>query len=215
MNKGDVLQKVNDYCNEKSYTNETLTDDFKDKFSEFFAKRYTDDADINDESILNDLKFNLNTAFSATSKGITNKQKTFDEKENEYKRQLASLKQTLIKKDDDIDDDKNKFDIPQEWKDKFDELEQFKTEQKRQELFKEILKLAKKNVREDMHKSLESYAEDFSVSLELSGEEQAKKLTQRFQAIFKDTIGDTKPLAPKYNAKREEEILESLPKVKI
>lgn len=38
MTKEDVLQKVNDYCNEKSYTNETLTDDFKDKFSDFFAK---------------------------------------------------------------------------------------------------------------------------------------------------------------------------------
>ena len=38
MNKEEVLQKVNDYCNEKSYTNETLTDGFKDKFADHFLK---------------------------------------------------------------------------------------------------------------------------------------------------------------------------------
>ena len=42
MTKEEVLQKVNDYCNEKSYTNATLTDGFKDKFSEHFAKRYAE-----------------------------------------------------------------------------------------------------------------------------------------------------------------------------
>ena len=33
MTKEEVLQKANDYCTEKAYTSETLTDDFKDKFS--------------------------------------------------------------------------------------------------------------------------------------------------------------------------------------
>ena len=52
------------------------------------------------------------------------------------------------------------------------------------------------------------YGADFS-------EEQAKKLFNRFQEIFKDSIGDIKPLAPKQTAKQEEEFLESLPKIKI
>ena len=32
MTKEEVLQKVTDYCNEKSYTSATLTDAFKDKY---------------------------------------------------------------------------------------------------------------------------------------------------------------------------------------
>ena len=44
MTKEEALQKVNDYCNEKSYTAATLTDGFKDKFAEHFTKRYPDAA---------------------------------------------------------------------------------------------------------------------------------------------------------------------------
>ena len=60
MTKEDVLQKANDYCTEKSYT-ETLTDEFKDKFSDFFSKKYQD-TDAEDETMIADLKFNLDTA---------------------------------------------------------------------------------------------------------------------------------------------------------
>ena len=80
MTKEEVLQKVNDYCNEKSYTEETLTSEFKDKFSEFFAKKYSEETAIDAEGILEDIKFNINTAFSATSKGLTSKQKAFETK---------------------------------------------------------------------------------------------------------------------------------------
>ena len=209
MTKEEVLQKANDYCTEKAYTSETLTDDFKDKFSEFFSKKYPDASD-DDETMLADLKFNLDTAFSATSKGVTAKQKAFDEKENEFKRQIDELSKKLEKKPKE-----KQVEIPKELQEKLDELEKFKDAQRRQEKYKSVLALAKKGIREDLHKSFENYATDFAVNLDETDEEQAKKLTTRFQEIFKDSIGDIKPLAPKQTQKQEQEFIESLKKVKV
>jgi len=210
MTKEEVLQKANEYCTEKAYTSETLTDDFKDKFSDFFSKKYPDAAD-DDETMLADLKFNLDTAFSATSKGVTAKQKAFEEKENEFKRQIDELNKKLEKKPK---PDKV-VEIPKELQDKLDELEKFKDAQRKQDKYKAVLALAKKGIREDLHKSFENYATDFAVNLDETDEEQAKKLTSRFQDIFKDSIGDIKPLAPKQTQKQEREFIESIPKVKV
>lgn len=209
MTKEEVLQKANEYCTEKAYTSETLTDEFKDKFSDFFSKKYPD-ANVDDEATLADLKFNLDTAFSATSKGVTAKQKAFEEKENEFKRQIEELSKKLEKKPKE-----KPLEIPKELQDKLDELEKFKDAQRRQEKYKSVLALAKKGIREDLHKSFENYATDFAVNLDETDEEQAKKLTTRFQEIFKDSIGDIKPLAPKQTQKQEQEFIESLKKVKV
>lgn len=218
MTKEDVLQKVNDYCDEKSYTSETLTDEFKSQFADFFCKKNAD-ADINDEGILDDLHFNLNTAFSATSKGITLKVNEFRVKENNYKEQIAKLskKPKPTPTDDDASDsnDDDNDSIADELREQLKELQNFKNEQKRNEKFKEVLALAKKGVRQDLHTTLEKYAQDFTVTLDDSSEEQAKKLTNRFQEIFKDSIGNIKPLAPRISEKRDEEFLGSIPKVKI
>lgn len=210
MNKDDVLQKVNAYCSEKSYTSETLTDEFKSQFSDFFVKRHQD-ADINDESIISELQFNLNTAFSATSKGITQKAKSFEQKENDYKRQIEELKQKEPSQEPIV----QQAELPDEIKQQLAELESFKNEQKRNEKFKEVLALAKDGVRQDLHSTLEKYAQDFQVSLDEDSKEQAKKLTAKFQDIFKDSIGNIKPLAPSVSIKRDEEFLASIPKVKI
>lgn len=212
MNKDEVLQKVNDYCSEKSYTSETLTDDFKDKFSDFFAKKYPE-TDVNDENAIADLKFNLNTAFSATSKGITSKMKSFETKENEYKRQIAELTKKI--NPDDGGTTFQTVELPNEVKSQLEELERFKDEARKRDKFKEVVSLAKKSVRQDLHKSLENYASDFAVTLDETSEEQAKKLTTRFQEIFKDSIGDIKPLAPKQTRKQDEEFLATIPKVKV
>ena len=209
MTKEEVLQKANDYCTEKAYTSETLTDDFKDKFSEFFSKKYPDASD-DDETMLADLKFNLDTAFSATSKGVTAKQKAFDEKENEFKRQIDELSKKLEKKPKE-----KQVEIPKELQEKLDELEKFKDAQRRQESYRMVLVLAKRGIRGNLHKSFENYATDFVVNLDETDEEQAKKLTTRFQDIFKDSIGDIKPLAPKQTQKQEKEFIESIPKVKV
>ena len=61
--QAEVLQKVTDYCTVKQYT---LNDSFRSKFSEKFATANAE-ADIADENVLNSIKFNLDTAFSAAS----------------------------------------------------------------------------------------------------------------------------------------------------
>lgn len=208
MTKEEVLQKANDYCTEKSYS-ETLTDEFKDKFSDFFSKKYPE-TDAEDETMIADLKFNLDTAFSATSKGITSKQKAFEDKENEYKNQIAELTKKLEKKPKTTDTK-----IPQELQEKLDKLEKFENEQRKREKYAAVLALAKKGVREDLHSSFEKYAADFAVNLEETESEQAKRLTSKFQEIFRDSIGDIKPLAPKQVIKNDMEYIESVPKIKV
>ena len=209
MTKEEVLQKVNDYCNEKSYTEETLTSEFKDKFSEFFAKKYSEETAIDAEGILEDIKFNINTAFSATSKGLTSKQKAFETKENEYKNTIAELNKKIGKPQEKI------VELPDEVKQQLAELEKFKDAKSKKDKFDEIVKLAKNGIRPDLYASFEKYAQEYDVTLDSTSEEQAKKLTARFQEIFKDSIGDIKPLAPKVSQKRDEELVASIPKVQV
>ena len=213
MTKDEVLQKVNDYCSEKSYTSETLTDEFKEQFSNFFAKKYPEDTSIDGDGIVEEIKFNINTAFSATSKGITAKQRLFEVKENEYKNKIAELSEkanATTGKEPKVDDEATK-----KLEEKLARLEQFEVEHRKNERFKEVVSLAKKNVRQDLHKSLENYAADFAVTLDEDAKEQAKKLTDRFQAIFKDSIGDIKPMMPKQTQKQEEDFIASVKKVTI
>lgn len=209
MTKEEVLQKVNDYCNEKSYTEETLTIEFKDKFSEFFAKKYSEETAIDADGILEDIKFNINTAFSSTSKGLTSKQKAFEAKENEYKNTIAELNKKIGKPQEKI------VELPDEVKQQLAELEKFKDAKSKKDKFDDIVKLAKKGIRPDLYTSFEKYAQEYDVTLDSTSEEQAKKLTARFQEIFKDSIGDIKPLAPKVSQKRDEEFVASISKVQV
>lgn len=210
MTKEEVLQKVNDYCNEKSYTNETLTDGFREKFADHF-QRLNPDGDINDETVQGNLKFALNTAFSGASEILTVKNNLFTSKETEYKNQIAELTKKLGKQTPPKDPPA----IPKEVQDKLDEWEQFKTRETKREKSKSILQLAKKSIREDLHSSFDAFAEDFDASLEKEDKEQAEKLVSRFQLIFKETLGDIKPLAPRQTAQVEKEMLESVPKIEL
>ena len=210
MNKDEVLQKVNEYCNEKSYTTATLTDGFKEKFAEHFAKRYPDTA-VDDENALSDMKFSLNTAFSGASMIITEKTKDFTSKENDYKSQIEELQ----KKIKPPKEPPTPPAIPKEVQDQLDELAKFKDAQNKSEKYKSIMALAKKGIRTDLHKSFENYAEDYDVKLDKDDKEQAEGLVKRFQEIFKDTIGDIKPLAPQQTQKRDDEFIAGLKKVKI
>ena len=215
MTKEEVLQKANEYCSEKGYTNETLTDEFKDKFSDFFSKKYQE-TPIDDENMIADLQFNLNTAFSATSKGVTAKQKAFDEKENEYKAQIEELNKKLGKRKlGKRNEKKTEPTIPKEIQEQLDELKKFKNEEAKKEKFRSILEIAKKGIRQNLHKSFETFAKGIDVVLDKDEEEQAREMTKRFQEIFMDSIGEIKPLAPKQVQKRDEDFLASLPKVKV
>lgn len=209
MTKDEVLQRANDYCSERSYDSETLTTEFKEKFAEFFAKRH-ESAGIDDEGIMDEIKFNLDTAKSAAAKGITLKQKTLSSRETELQNQIEELTKKIPNPNQ-----QQQFELPEDVKNQLKELESFKNEQKRNEKRKEVLELAKKGVRQDLHGSFENYAKDFAVTLEETSDEQAKRLTARFQEIFKDSIGDIKPLAPRQTQKNEDEFIDSLPKVTI
>lgn len=210
MTKEEVLQKVNDYCTEKAYTSETLTDEFKDKFSEFFAKKYPEETAISSDGVEDDINFNLKTAFSATSKGLTTKQKAFEVKENEYKNQIAELNKKLGKKEEKVE-----FELPEDVKEKLAALERFQNDEAKKSKFAEIVTLAKKNIRQDLHASFDKYVADKEVKLDETSEAQAKKFAERFQEIFRDSIGDIKPFTPHQTRKRDSDIMASIPRIKV
>ena len=187
MTKEEALQKVNDYCNEKSYTAATLTDGFKDKFAEHLAKRYPDAA-ADDETALGDMKFALNSAFSGASTIITDKTKEFETKENGYKSQIAEL-QKKIKTPPTVVEQQ----IPKEVQDQLDELKAFKDAKSKQE----------------------KLASDYAVKLDKEDKEQAEGLVAKFKDIFKDSLGDIRPQKPTTDETKDAEIIGSLPKVKI
>lgn len=208
MTKEEVLQRANDYCNERSYDESTLTTEFKDKFADFFSKKYPDTA-IDDESALADLKFNLDTAKSASAKGRTSLQSDWESKENDYKTQIAELNKKLGKKE------QPKFEVPKELQDQLDELKKYKNEEVKKTKFASIMDIAKKGIRQDLHKSFETFATGTNVDLKKADKEQADALVSRFQEIFKDSIGDIKPLAPQQVRKNDEAVLSGLKKVKV
>ena len=210
VTKEKVLESMNTYCTERKYGSETLTDGFKEKFSNFFVKKY-ESKDVEEEDMIADLHFNLDTAFNASVDINAALKSEYETKENTYKTQIEELNKKLEKKPK----QEKVVEIPKELQDKLDRLERFEDEQRKQEKYKSVLELAKKGVREDLHKSFEKYAADFAVNLDETDDEQAKKLTARFQDIFKDSIGDIKPLAPKQTQKQEKEFIESIPKVKV
>lgn len=208
MTKEEVLQRANEYCNERSYDESTLTTEFKDKFADFFSKKYPDTA-IDDESALADLKFNLDTAKSASAKGRTSLQSDWESKENDYKTQIAELNKKLGKKET------PKFEVPKELQDQLDELKKYKNEEVKKTKFASIMDIAKKGIRQDLHKSFETFANGTNVDLEKTDKEQADALVSRFQEIFKDSIGDIKPLAPQQVRKYDQAVMSGLPRIKV
>lgn len=209
MTKEEALQKVNDYCNEKSYTAATLTDGFKDKFAEHLAKRYPDAA-ADDETALGDMKFALNSAFSGASTIITDKTKEFETKENGYKSQIAEL-QKKIKTPPTVIEQQ----IPKEVQDQLDELKAFKDAKSKQEKLGNIMRIAKEGIRSDLHASFDKFASDYAVKLDKEDKEQAEGLVAKFKDIFKDSLGDIRPQKPTTDETKDAEIIGSLPKVKI
>lgn len=206
MTKEDVLQKVNEWCNEKNYTSETLTDEFKEKFSEHFAKKYPNETNVDDDGVIDDIRFNISTAFSATSNGLTGKQKSFEEKENSYKQQIEELQ----KKIKNGKGESKTIELPEEIKTQLEELKQFKDKESKVRKTQDVIALAKQSIRTNLHKSFESFAKDCEISLDKSDKEQADAMVARFQDIFKDAIGDIKPLAPFQQQKKMDDFLNSL-----
>lgn len=212
MTQQEALQKATEYCTEKAYS-ETLTDEFKQKFSDFFARKYPEAA-ADDEAAIADLKFNLDTAFSATSKGVTSKQKAFDDKEKEYKRQIEELQKKLGQLPTPPVTPPT-IELPEDVKKQLEEFNKFKAEQTKQTKFKNIIALAKAGIRGDLHEAFERFAQETDVKIDETDEAQAKKLTDRFQEIFRSTIGDIKPLAPSVETKLDDEAIKNVKRVEL
>ena len=208
VTKETVLESMNTYCTERKYGSENLTDGFKEKFSNFFVKKY-EGKDVEQEEMIADLHFNLDTAFSASVDINSSLKTSFETKENEYKNQIAELNKKLGRKE------QPKFEVPKELQDQLDELKKYKNEEVKKTKFASIMDIAKKGIRQDLHKSFETFATGTNVDLEKTDKEQADALVLRFQEIFKDSIGDIKPLAPQQVRKNDEAVLSGLKRVKV
>lgn len=208
VTKETVLESMNTYCTERKYGSENLTDGFKEKFSNFFVKKY-EGKDVEQEEMIADLHFNLDTAFSASVDINAALKSSFETKETNYKNQIAELNNKLGKKET------PKFEVPKELQDQLDELKKYKNEEVKKTKFASIMDIAKKGIRQDLHKSFETFATGTNVDLEKTDKEQADALVSRFQEIFKDSIGDIKPLAPQQIRKNDEAVLSGLKRVKV
>jgi len=208
VTKETVLESMNTYCTERKYGSENLTDGFKEKFSNFFVKKY-EGKDVEQEEMIADLHFNLDTAFNASVDINSALKSSFETKKTEYENQIAELNKKLGKKES------PKFEVPKELQDQLDELKKYKNEEVKKTKFASILDIAKKGIRQDLHKSFETFANGTNVDLEKTDKEQADALVSRFQEIFKDSIGDIKPLAPQQIRKNDEAVLSGIKKVKV
>ena len=208
VTKETVLESMNTYCTERKYGSENLTDGFKEKFSNFFVKKY-EGKDVEEAEMVADLHFNLDTAFSASVDINSALKSSFETKKTEYENQIAELNKKLGKKET------PKFEVPKELQDQLDELKKYKNEEVKKTKFASIMELAKKGIRQDLHKSFETFATGTNVDLEKTDKEQADALVSRFQEIFKDSIGDIKPLAPQQVRKNDEAVLSGLKRVKV
>lgn len=208
VTKETVLESMNTYCTERKYGSENLTDGFKEKFSNFFVKKY-EGKDVEEAEMVADLHFNLDTAFSASVDINSALKNSFEAKKTEYENQIAELNKKLGRKE------QPKFEVPKELQDQLDELRKYKNEEVKKTKFASILDIAKKGIRQDLHKSFETFANGTNVDLEKTDKEQADALVSRFQEIFKDSIGDIKPLAPQQIRKTDEAVLSGLKRVKV
>lgn len=188
--QAEVLQKVTDYCTEKQYT---LNDSFRSKFSEKFANANTD-ADISDENVLNSIKFNIDTAFSAASQELKVKDETWKTKEAEYLKQIETLKkepegnkgggkeETVIKQV--IPEDQMVY---LKYAKELMEKETLATKKK------SIVELASKNFTSAEQKAgFEKFIETQNIDTTKDPSELSEKLAGVYGAIFKETIGENK-----------------------
>ena len=211
VTKEQVLESMNTYCAERKYGSEALTDGFKEKFSNFIVKKY-EGKDVEEADFTADLHFNLDTAFSASIDLKNALTSQFTTKENDYKNQITELNKKIANPQQ---QQQQQLELPEDVKQQLAELQQFKTEQSKQEKRKTIMELAKKNVRQDLHSSFVNYASDFEVQLDKDDKEQADALVAKYQKVMQPTYGDIKPLAPRQVQKRDEEILDSIKEVKV
>lgn len=211
VTKEQVLESMNTYCTERKYGSESLTDGFKEKFSNFIVKKY-EGKDVEEEDFKADLHFNLDTAFSASVDLKTSLTAQFATKENEYKNQITELNKKIVTPQQ---PPQQQFELPEDVKSRLAKLEKFEAEQSKQSKLKEILEMAKKNIQPSLHGSFENFIAESEVQLDKDSKEQADALVAKYQKVMQPTYGSIKPLAPRQVQKRDEEILGGIKEVKV
>lgn len=211
VTKEQVLESMNTYCTERKYGSESLTDGFKEKFSNFIVKKY-EGKDVEEEDFKSDLHFNLDTAFSASVDLKTSLTAQFATKENEYKNQITELNKKIVTPKQ---PPQQQLELPEDVKERLAKLEKFEAEQSKQSKLKEILEMAKQNIQPSLHGSFENFIADSEVLLDKDSKEQADALVAKYQKVMQPTYGSIKPLAPRQVQKRDEEILGGIKEVKV
>ena len=130
VTKEQVLESMNTYCTERKYGSEALTDGFKEKFSNFIVKKY-EGKDVEEADFTADLHFNLDTAFSASIDLKNALTSQFTTKENDYKNQITELNKKIANPQQ--QQQQQQLELPEDVKQQLAELQQFKTEQSKQE----------------------------------------------------------------------------------
>lgn len=188
--QAEVLQKVTDYCTEKQYT---LNDSFRSKFSEKFATANAE-ADIADENVLNSIKFNLDTAFSAASQEMKVKDETWKTKEAEYLKQIEELKKEPEgNKGGGKEETIAKPAIPEEYMEYLKYAKELKEKETLATKKKSIVELASKNFTSAEQKAgFEKFIDTQNIDTTKEAAELSEKFSGVYGSIFKETIGENK-----------------------
>lgn len=188
--QAEVLQKVTDYCTEKQYT---LNDSFRSKFSEKFATANAE-ADITDENVLNSIKFNLDTAFSAASQEMKVKDETWKTKEAEYLKQIEELKKVPEgNKGGGKEETITKPSIPEEYMEYLKYAKELKEKDTLAAKKKSIVELASKNFTSAEQKAgFEKFIDTQNIDTTKEASELSEKFAGIYGSIFKETIGENK-----------------------
>ena len=188
--QAEVLQKVTDYCTEKQYT---LNDSFRSKFSEKFATANAE-ADITNENVLNSIKFNLDTAFSAASQEMKVKDETWKTKEAEYLKQIEELKKVPEgNKGGGKEETITKPSIPEEYMEYLKYAKELKEKDTLAAKKKSIVELASKNFTSAEQKAgFEKFIDTQNIDTTKEASELSEKFAGIYGSIFKETIGENK-----------------------
>ena len=188
--QAEVLQKVTDYCTEKQYT---LNDSFRSKFSEKFATANAE-ADITDENVLNSIKFNLDTAFSAASQEMKVKDETWKTKEAEYLKQIEELKKVPEgNKGGGKEETITEPAIPEEYMEYLKYAKELKEKDTLAAKKKSIVELASKNFTSAEQKAgFEKFIDTQNIDTTKEASELSEKFAGIYGSIFKETIGENK-----------------------
>lgn len=185
MEKEEILKQVNDICDTHKFN---LVDANKEKFVDKMIERTDFTAEnFDNDKFKSDLEFMLESSFHFQSGKLAQEAAEWKKKEQDY------LKKINQKPKADVE--LPKVELSEDVKSALEEIQNFKNEklatQKRSEVMKESLK----KIREDLHDDFKLFFEDEQIDATKDASELANHYTARFQKLFKNKVGDVKPLS--------------------